>query len=109
MEYIESVFNQMLISGITIPAMMLGYYITFRSFSNVILPLAIYGVIDHILVRLLYIIEIQQGTFSQFGTKITQIDWLGVMITNAWQDVLAFFIISFVVFSLCKLVKKIKR
>jgi large-conductance mechanosensitive channel len=109
MEYIEAVLNQMVFSGITIPALMIGYYLTYHRFSTVILPLALYGVVDHILVRLLYIFEIQQGTFSQFGTKITQLDWVGIMLTNAWQDVLAFFIVGFVIFSLCKLVKKFKK
>jgi len=108
MEYIDAVIHQMVISGITIPALIIGYYLTYRSFSTVILPLAIYGVIDHILVRLLYIFEIQQGTFSQFGTKITELDWAGIMLTNAWQDVVAFFVVGFATFSLCKLAKKIK-
>ena len=103
MEYIEAILYQMTNAGITIPALMMGYYLTFHGFSTVILPLAFYAIIDHILVRLLHIFEIQQGTFSQFGTNITQLDWVGIMLTNAWQDVVAFFIISFATFTICKL------
>lgn len=109
MEYINEVLVQMFEGGIFIPALMIGYYLTFHRFATVILPLVIYAVVDHLLLNILHIIELQQNTFAQLGAKITQIDWLGIMIKNAWQDIIAFFIIGFVTFSLCKIVRKLKN
>ncbi len=108
MEYINSLISAMLNAGITIPALMIGYYLSRKGITKFIIPALVLGVIDHLLVKLLYIFELQQSTFAQIGSKLGQIDWLGVLTRGFVVDVAAFFVVSLALFLFLKLLRKIR-
>ncbi len=100
MEYIEEVLKQMLVAGVTIPALIVGYHLAYRKFVAVLLPLLIYAVADHLLIKVLEVIARQSNTLLKLGSKISPVDWFG----DALQNIIAFFIVGFVMFTLCKLI-----
>ena len=108
MEYINALTSAMLNAGITIPALMIGYYLSRKTITNFIVPVLILGVIDHLLVKLLYIFELQQNTFAQIGSKLGQIDWIGVLTRGFVINVIAFFVVSLALFLFLKLIRKIR-
>jgi len=108
MEYINALTSAMLNAGITIPALMIGYYLSRKSITKFIVPVLILGVIDHLLVKLLYIFELQQNTFAQIGSKLGQIDWIGVLTRGFVTNVAAFFVVSLALFLFLKLIRKIR-
>ncbi len=109
MEFVDTVLKVMLNGGIFIPAAMIGYYLAYRSLSAFIVPAFIFAAVDHFLVQLLYIIDIQQNAFVQMGAKISQIDWADILLRNILEHIVAFFVISLVFALFIKLIRKIRR
>ena len=109
MEFIDTVLKVMLNGGIFIPAAMIGYHLASRSLSSFIVPAVVFALVDHFLVQLLYIVDIQQNAFVQMGAKLSQIDWGDIMLRNIFEHIAAFFVIALVFALITKLFRKIKR
>ncbi len=109
MEFIDTVLKVTFNSGIFIPAIMIGYYLAYRSFSAFIIPCLIFALVDHFLVQTLYIIDIQQNAFVQMGAKLSQINWGDILLRDIFEHIVAFFIISLVFSLLIKLYRKLKK